>query len=98
MPTHALTRAGTHRRPVDLLLSALEQVQAVRSEILSLVSGEALLQDWTTTLAQFATLPGAYSLGQEVRILANAGSALRRIIPDLQRLAHLLVEREPLTF
>jgi Protein of unknown function (DUF4011)/REase_MTES_1575/Protein of unknown function (DUF3320)/AAA domain len=83
---------------VEVLVAALEQAQALRNEILSLVSGEALLQDWTTTLAQFATLPEAYSLGQEIKVLARAGDELGRIMPDLLRLTQLLVEREPLTF
>lgn len=83
---------------VEVLLAALEQAQALRSEILTLVSGEALVEDWTATLSEFATLPGTYTLGQEVQVLANAGGELGRIMSDLVRLAQLLAEREPLTF
>lgn len=83
---------------VEVMLEALEQAQALRSEMLTLVTGEALVQDWTTTLAEFATLPGTYPLGREIQIFAQSGGELGRILPDLSRLAQLLSEHEPLTF
>ena len=83
---------------VEALLAALEQAQALRSEILTQVRSDALAEDWTTTLAEFATLPARYGLGQEVRAIAQAGEDLGHIMADVLRLAQLLAEREPLTF
>jgi very-short-patch-repair endonuclease len=83
---------------VEGLLAALEQAQALRSEILTHVGSDALAEDWTATVAEFATLPASYGLAQEVRAIAQAGEDLGRIMADVLRLAQLLAEREPLTF
>jgi len=83
---------------VEDVLGRVVRAQDLRRRTQSFVADSARDHDWSETAATLATLPPPFSLGGELQVLASAHHDLRRLLPELTRLAELLSERSPLTF